>query len=226
MFGLTDHGISAKQQALAVSSNLSNFEMEIETIYPLIVRSTYYAKNVWDLPHQKFPNKDYILTWVFFGNERSMSYIKRSEYDLLSKTYSNWQQIAFENLRISGSQFYTSYRKDDVNDSLSCVIFGNEDGIGSSRILFSKELSEGFPEGYYISMPDRAVGVAMSKNLSETEQIAVSSIIDEYYGCSGTAMSKLIFEPAELLLPDSWIQPIDPYNFEWMVEEIRSYKDV
>src|SRR5690349_11763234 len=132
--------------------------MDIDIIYPLIVPSSYYDNKVWDLPHQTFPNNDYILTWVFFRHERSMSYIKREEYSLLNDSYHNWQQRAFENLRISGDHFYTSFRKDEGNGSLSFIIFCNEDGIGSSRILFSKELSQGFPEGYYVAMPDRAVG--------------------------------------------------------------------
>lgn len=87
--------------------------MEIDIIYPLIVRSSYFDEKVWDLPHQTFQNNEFILTWVFFRPEESRSNIKRDEYNLHNNTYHNWQQIAFENLRVSGDHFYKNFRKDE-----------------------------------------------------------------------------------------------------------------
>ena len=91
--------------------------MEINTIYPLIVPSGYYLAGTWDLPHQSFPNKDYILTWVFFKAESSMTYITRADFELLNANYPNWHQIAFENL---GNVFdsYEAVYKDFVTSEM------------------------------------------------------------------------------------------------------------
>ncbi len=198
--------------------------MDTSIIYPLIVPSTYYDKKVLNLPHERFPNKEYILTWVFFRTEGSMSHINQDEFTLLNNNYGNWQQEAFNNLRLSGRHFYTKFRADNDTGLLSFIIFTNEDGIGSSRILLSDELRQGFPEGYYISIPDRSVGLAISKNISPTEKAALNDIINEYYGCSGTAMTKSIMEPSDFLLPETWTKSPDSDVSEWIVEEIRSYK--
>lgn len=201
-------------------------EDELENIYPMIVPSSYYTPGVWELPHFSFPNSKYALTWVFFKSERSMSYIKREEFDHLNANTADWQQISFENLRNSLDEeegFYQRFREDKVLNRLSFLIFSNYDGIGSSRILFSNELEKAFPEGYKIAIPDRSCGIVISNTISDEEEVVLKTVIDEYYGCTGTAMSKLIIPPEDFSLPRNWIEPVDEEMSNWMIEEITSY---
>ncbi len=199
--------------------------MDLDIIYPLIVPSRYYGTS-WDLPHQVFPNKDYILTWVFLGTERTMTYIKRDEFDKLNNYFQNWQLRAFENLRnLLGNEenFYTRYRVNEDDEKLSFIIFSNEDGIGSSRILLSYEFEQAFPEGYNVAMPDRSYGVVASKNISLAEQKILANIIVENYGCSGASMSKLVLKPSDFSLPKEWLRPIDNELSIWLIETILSF---
>ena len=194
--------------------------MDIYTIYPLIVPASYFDYPTWNLPHVQFPNKDFILTWVFFHTEYSMTYMKQEEFEQLNRDYPNWQQQAFENLRYSTDHFFTDFRFNEETKRPSFILFSNNDGIGSSRILLSYELARGFPEGYDIAMPDRAFGIALSKSISSGELSVLKGIIDEYYGCTGTAMSKEIFPSRDFSLSDDWTGPIDAILSDWMINEI------
>ena len=200
--------------------------MEINTIYPLIVPSGYYLAGTWDLPHQNFPNKDYILTWVFFKAESSMTYVTRADFELLNANYPNWHQIAFENLRNSLDSeegFYTRFRTSENDSKLSFLVFSNQDGIGSSRILLSYEFDQAFPEGYYVAMPDRSCGLIISKDISPAEHKILEDVITEYFGCTGTPMSSAVMPPSDFLLPSEWLIPLNTELSSWMIEEIQSY---
>jgi len=200
--------------------------MDIDKIYPLIVPSGYYNKNVWDLPHHLFPNTNYILIWVFFGSERTMTYITKEVFAVLNHEHNNWQQRSFENLRNSLTEeenFYSRYRESEFDHSLSFLIFSNNDGIGSSRILFSHELEKAFPKGYMVGMPDRSCGLVISKAMNPADRNILEEIIDEYHGCSGTAMTKSIMPPNDFALPKDWIHPIDNELSAWMIEGILNF---
>lgn len=80
--------------------------MKIGNLYPLIVPSSYLDSG-WDLPHQKFPISEFILTWVEFEGSSSMTYLTEGKYRTLNNSVSNWQQRSFENLRNSGRYFNT-----------------------------------------------------------------------------------------------------------------------
>jgi hypothetical protein len=202
--------------------------MNLDILYPLIVPGRYISNSNWDLPHHAFPNNDYILTWVFFSSESTMTYIKSEQFTILNNNYPDWQKVAFENLRNSlgkSGNFYTNYRAKEDGQSLSFIIFSNEDGIGSSRILYSYEFEQAFPEGYNVAMPDRAFGIVISKNISTSDQEILKNIIDKYYGCTRTAMSKLVMPPTDFLLPKEWVEPLDPDLSQWMIDEILKYNE-
>jgi hypothetical protein len=197
-------------------------EKELDIIYPLIV-PTSYASSSWDLPNYKFPNTDYMLTWVLFRSEGTMTYITREKFDTFNATFENWEQITFENLRDStgpSDNFFQHYRTSETDNSLSFIFFSNEDGIGSSRILFSHEFEQTFPEGYQVAMPDRSVGIVISKNISSAEQKVLQKIIKDTYGCTGTAMSKKVMEPTDFLLPKEWLEPADVDLSNWMISAV------
>src|SRR5690606_38485831 len=123
-----------KQQPSSVTTRTHN-------IYPLIVPSSYYSKATWDLPHFAFPEEEFILTWVTFGEGNSMSYLTRDQYQNLEVNNAGWQQNAFENLRLSindEENFFSQFKKSG-DGRLLFLAFINSDGIGSSRIMFAKE---------------------------------------------------------------------------------------
>ncbi len=131
--------------------------ISLDNIFPLIVPANYYVKGAWELPHYPFPNQSFILTWVTFGSPITMIYLTQEQYQELNNKHDGWQQKSFENLRLSiadNENFFSQYKMTTDGQQFLWLCFMNGDGIGSSRILLSKELTKAFPDGYYLAFPD------------------------------------------------------------------------
>lgn len=182
-------------------------------LYPLIVPKSYYVKGVWDLPHHAFPAEDFILTWVFSKKASgSMGYLTREQYDALEKDEPGWQQTAFENLRGKtgeSSKFYTHCKLSEDATRVLFLAFMNEDGVGSSRVLCSHELTRAFPQGYSIAFPDRSCGFVIPNGLHEEELAGVRKMLDKTLRGASVPMSDALFRPEEFVLPHSWLKPMD-----------------
>lgn len=193
--------------------------MNIERLFPLIVPSNYISSS-WNLPNQKFPLSQYLLTWVEFENDSAMSYLRDDEFINLNQTYKNWQQQTFENLREEGNYFHThvTHRKD--TKQILYITFLNPDGIGSSRILLNAELSKSFPKGYYIAFPDRSCGLVISKDITHFELEDIKLMVKDMHKNATTAMSNQVYEPESFLLPSAWISPLDEHYSQQLVNTI------
>jgi len=186
--------------------------IDTDKIFPLIVPATYYTETTWELPHFSLTNKFFILTWVIFGTATSMVYLDKKQYQFLNDNYKGWQQKAFENLRYSISDeenFYTYFKKSNDRKRLIYIAFMNSDGIGSSRILLSNELTRAFPNGYYVALPDRSCGLIIPKGIEEKELKEIKFQVTKMHKTATTAMSGQLHSSNEFTLPDDWAKPID-----------------
>src|SRR5688572_10681217 len=177
--------------------------MIIENLFPLIVPSSYLDTG-WDLPNQKFPIAEFILTWVEFEGSYSMTYLTEIEYRDINSSISNWQRRSFENLRNSGQYFHTHSKVRDNADHLIYLSFLNEDGIGSSRILLNMELAKGFPNGYYLAFPDRSCGLAISKDITDEELKETQLLIGRMFKNATTPMTGEIYSSKDFALHTKW----------------------
>lgn len=195
-------------------------------IYPLIVPQSYYVKDVWELPHHTFPNKDFILTWVFSKKgSGGMGYITEEQYAALEKDQPGWQQTAFENLRGKtgeSSRFFTHYRLSEDETRILFLAFYNEDGVGSSRVLCSHELTRAFPQGYMIAVPDRSSGFVIPNGLQEHELADIKKMLKKTLGGASVPMSDQLYSPEQFALPSSWLAPMDLDQAAHVVRSIRA----
>lgn len=182
--------------------------MSIENLFPLIVPSNYLNTG-WNLPHQKFPIVEFVLTWVEFEGSSPMTYLTETNYKELNSKISNWQQRSFENLRNSGHYFHTHSKIRDRTDHLIYLSFLNEDGIGSSRILLNIELAKVFPKGYYLAFPDRSCGLVISKDITDAELKETQLLIGRMFNNATTPMTGEIYSSKDFFLPTEWTEPID-----------------
>lgn len=186
--------------------------MDLNQIFPIIVPRSYYREGAWELPHQQFYNKEFILTWVFFTGPGAMTYLTKEQFLLLSESNKGWQQKAFENLRHSitnNENFFTHHATGSDGKTIRFFAFVHSDGIGSSRILLSHELSNIFPNGYQIALPDRSVGVVVPNGLSAQDLIEVRQMISDMYKKATTPMSNQLYNAEWFSLPTNWLTPID-----------------
>jgi hypothetical protein len=196
--------------------------MDIKTVYPLIVPANYHVKDVWAFPHQAFNNTNYILTWVSFINSDPMLYITEDTYNKLNALHPNWQRQALENVRHSitdNENFFSHFKKTGDNSKILFLAFESGDGIGSSRILLKNELSKIFPFGYYVALPDRSFGLAIAKDISETELKKTKILVKKMYKVATTPMSPNLHEPIDFDLPTEWLAPIDENYSQLLINE-------
>ena len=194
-------------------------------IYPLIVPKSYYVKGVWELPHRVFPTDNFILTWVFCKKHSgAMGYLTSEQYEGLEKDQPGWQQSAFENLRGKtgeSSKFFTHYKLSDDETRIIFLAFMNEDGVGSSRVLCSYELSRAFPQGYSVAFPDRSCGFVIPNGLLEKEQNDIRKMLKKTLQGASVPMSDQLYRPDQFVLPASWLQPMDVDHAGHVVRSIR-----
>ena len=89
------------------------------------------------------------------------------------------------------------------------LVFMHSDGIGSSRILLSHELSEIFPNGYHIALPDRSVGIVAPSGTSEAELKELKQTVRSMHRKATTPMSGQLYTPENFSLPVDWLKPKD-----------------
>ncbi|MET0637857.1 MAG: hypothetical protein ABWZ25_17635 [Chitinophagaceae bacterium] len=197
-------------------------KINLHKIFPLIVPSSYYVRGTWDLPHFPFLEAEFILTWITFDEGSSMLYLTREQYQNLEVNNAGWQQNAFENLRLSindEENFFSQYKKNS-DGRLLFLAFINSDGIGSSRIMFAKELTKAFPHGYYIAFPDRSCGLVIGNDIRPDELTDIKKTVEKMFKEATTAMSNKLFSPESFKLPIEWVTPINPELSDLLAEEI------
>jgi hypothetical protein len=152
----------------------------LDNIYPLIVPANYYVKGTWELPHHTLPNQSFILTWVTFDTRSTMNYLTQDQYQELNTKYEGWQQNSFENLRLSianNENFFSEYKMAADGQQILWLCIMNSDGIGSSRILLSNELTKAFPNGYYVALPDRSSGLVIASDITDKDLKEIKDMV-------------------------------------------------
>ena len=100
------------------------------------------------------------------------------------------------------------------------LCFMNSDGIGSSRVLLSTELTKAFPNGYYLAFPDRSCGLVIAKDISDTELKEINDMVKGMYKGATTSMSGQLHPASDFELPEQWTQPIDTEFSSVLTNEI------
>lgn len=199
--------------------------ISIDHIYPLIVPQSYYSPEAWDLPHHDLTATEFILTWVSFRGDEAMTYLSRAEYKQLNEMQSDWQRRSFENLRRLAKEdeyICTHFQQSELSKNLSFIVLMHKDGIGSSRILLSKELERLFPEGYFVAIPDRSCGIVISKEASPSELNEMKLLLKNIYSEATTPMSSELFDSSNFELINNWATPLDIDYFNKIINEVRS----
>ncbi|PWK78326.1 hypothetical protein LX99_02168 [Mucilaginibacter oryzae] len=199
--------------------------MNLDQIFPLIVPRSYYHESTWPSPHQQLNNKEFLLTWVFFTGPGQMTYLTKDEFALLNESHKHWQQTAFENLRHSitdNENFFTHQATGSDGKTIKFLVFMHADGIGSSRILLSHELSAIFPDGYRVALPDRSVGMVVPNRINQHDLKEVKQIIKGMHQTATTSMSGQLYDAEWFALPAGWLKPVDDAFSDRLINESRS----
>jgi len=165
-------------------------------LFPIIVPRRYNKKGNWPgyLTNLKHPMLAVTHVWV--QEDQTLMYLNREEHDDLAAHDLDCHAIAMENLRATSTEtFYTHMKQ--VDGILEMVGFMNEDGLGTSRLLLLDRLSEIFPGGCRIGIPERSCGIVISGALNQQTTRSYEDLAGKCYENGNVPMLPGLFDPSQ-----------------------------
>jgi len=185
----------------SVSDRLTNQEGQIvlQRLMPLIVPSQYFDGDHLPSPHVVLPCETFSLTAVIPGEDHTMLFLSEEDASAWKEQGIDWVTIAKDNVRQTSDGNPFTHTKQSEDGRILCGFMMQEDGFGSSRVLCSEALRTIFPEGYRVAIPERSLGIAISKAVTpaEYEEIA-AEVVQECYRIGSVPNTPEIFEPEAL----------------------------
>jgi hypothetical protein len=169
--------------ALRNSLEAAPASLSVDALMPVLVPASFFARGNWVGPHEEVGIDGVGLTWAIEQPEQTMRYLDHGLAKYWSDQGIDWRERAFDHLGDrSQSTFATgSFPRDDGSGTPFALVFMHGDGFGPSRLLFDESISEFFPEGYRIAMPEMSCGIAVSATASEAELARIRDIVDHCY---------------------------------------------
>jgi hypothetical protein len=173
--------------------------MSLDTVRPLIVPRDYFDSGQFPAPHERLAASDLALTWVELLEDERMLYITPARAESWDREAPDWREQALNAMRAADEgRVYTHEKRTSWGD-LAWVSMMHDDGLGSSRLLLRAELEMEFPAGYWIALPDRSCGMAISRSLSITEVDELRSLVAKMHRNATTPMLPDLRDPDDLL---------------------------
>jgi len=174
--------------------------MPLESLRPLIVPSAYFASGEFLAPHIRLAAPDLALTCVLLDNDQTMLYVQPPLAESWEEAGIDWREAALAEMRRADEGLLWTHEKRDETNRLIWIGFMNADGLGSSRLLLKDELERQFPEGYYVALPDRSCGIAISRNTAWDGLGELRTMVADMYRDATIPMCPDIRDPEVLSL--------------------------
>ena len=193
-----DHSDWEQQlRTLRASLQLSPEQVDITKLAPVFIPSKFLSQGNWVGPYMLLRAKCVALTWSVLLPDMAMRYV---DHDLVRYWDANgfrWRDTALNNLAQHSENLGThDFRRDD--GTLYAIGMMHDDGIGPSRLLLHERLSQLFPKGYRVALPEMSCGIALSRELETGELEKLTTMIDHCYRKGTRPLAPGIFAPADL----------------------------
>ena len=187
-------------RALKEGLNVPVEKIDRNAVMPIFVPASLFALGNWPGPFTRLRCPEIGLTWTVLMPNQTMRYVNFEMQQLWESEGLDWKDLAMKNLGArSQSQpgLFEMRRADGTVYAISCMFW---DGLGPSRLLFRGTLSQTFPDGYRVAIPEMSCGIAYSATVSEAEKTKVEGIIDDCYRKGTRPMAPGTYD-ADSLLP-------------------------
>jgi hypothetical protein len=187
-------------QEMPEGSEASPSELDTHDLLPVLLPASFFADGKWPGPYTRLRTGEIGLTWAVRLSAGSVRYVSRAMQSHWEARGMDWQALALSNLsRYTKSQpGPRTLRR--IDGEVFAIAFLDEDGLGPSRLLFREMLSELFPLGYRVAIPERSCALAFSNDVTEQELKQVEGVTDHCYR-HGTRPFVPSFYAADDLLP-------------------------
>lgn len=181
--------------------SLSSEQFPLEDVVPVFVPDSLAEGDVWLGPIVKMQASKLAITWACLMPYQTMQYISYNTAQYWESQNIDWRSQSMENLvRMSEEMGTHSFRRDD--ETYYGLVMMYEDGIGPSRLLLNGILEELFPEGYLLAIPERSIGVVLSRAASPKEKETVESFVEKCFEEGTQPFKRDFFDPDLLMEAD------------------------
>jgi len=174
--------------------------MTFDAVRPVIVPTEYFERADFPAAHENLVAPDLARTWVELTECQTMVYVTRERAMAWDCAGVAWRTAAVSSMRNADRGAVYTHEKRTARGDLAWVAMMHEDGLGSSRLLCRAELADVFPEGYWIALPDRSCGIAISRSLRGEALDEVRAMVSSMHRNATVPMLPDLRDP-DMLLP-------------------------
>lgn len=191
--------IEAHLNQLRQNLDLRPDQIDISDVLPIFVPSSFFEKGNWMGPFLRLRAAEIGLTWSVLLPNQTMRYVDPDMQRFWESRQLDWKALAMSNLsaRTNGHPGIRQLRK--PTGELSSIAFMFEDGYGPSRLLCRGALSQQFPQGYRVAMPEMSCGFAFAKDLDGSDLATTLNVIDGCYRKGTRPLSPAVYDPDDLV---------------------------
>lgn len=192
--------IEAQVGQLRQNLDLRPDQIDISGLMPIFVPSSFFAMGNWVGPFSRLRAAEIGLTWSVLLPNQTMRYVDSNMQEFWEAQELDWKTRAMNNLGDRTNSHPAGVRQLlKPTGELSSIAFMFEDGYGPSRLLFRGTLSELFPQGYRVAMPEMSSGIAFAKDLDGADLATTLKLIDGCYRKGTRPLSPVVYDPDDLL---------------------------
>jgi len=199
--------MSVESQMSQIMQGLGLQPEQIDTAHllPIFVPASFFDSGNWPGPYTRLRAPDIGLTWAVLLPDQTMRYVDDDMLQYWELCRVDWKAIAMRNLddQTKGQPGVGQLQSD--SGKLLALTFMFEDGLGPSRLLFRSKLTEQFPGGYRVAIPEMSCGVAFAKDLSGPNLAEIEDMISKCYQNGERPLAAGVYDPDDLL-------PVDPVD--------------
>lgn len=173
-------------------------EIDTRRLLPLFVPASLCGKT-WCGPYYRLRNPDVGLTWcvlmeggvIYYVNHRMRAHWEAKGID--------WRRLALCNLIESSKKEAGITVLKNTRGETWGIHFRSADGLGSSHLVQRSLLSEYFPKGYRVALPDRNRGLAFSAELGPEDLSSIHKTVGGWHARGSYPLASGTYEPDDLL---------------------------
>ena len=179
---------------LRKSLDLPPEDVPLDQVVPVFVPASPSNSGKWPGPIVQTRVPELAITWACLRPAQTMLYVSFETARSWENEGVDWRTASMENLA-SMSEQISSHSFEREDDAYYGLVMMHEDGVGPSRLLLNVWLEEVFPQGYMVAVPERSVGVVLSRTASKAELEQVDDLVVQCYENGDRPLKRGMFDP-------------------------------
>lgn len=174
-------------------------EFPLSDLRPVLIPSPILATDKWIGPFHYFPELPISLTWVFLRPNQTMIYPTHDGAAALDARGIDWRAAAREALARDFQVRPWTREFQGESGEVEGAALVHDDGLGPSRLLFSRRLLAHFQDGFTFLVPERTVALVLGATASADVRASIGRFVEESFGHADEPMSTSGFRHESLL---------------------------